>query len=89
MTRLLCVYLLLVNVAAFFAYALDKWKAKHQRWRIPEATLLGLSLAGGFVGAGLGMVLCHHKTRKWKFRLGVPASAAVWLIGAVLLFKLR
>lgn len=86
MTRLLLRYLLLVNMVTFCVYALDKRKAKRRRWRIPESTLLGLSFAGGFAGAGLGMSLCHHKTRKRKFRLLVPVSAVVWLIGIALLW---
>jgi len=73
------VYLILMNLAGFAAFGLDKRKAQKHRWRIPESTLLGLSLAGGWLGALLGMKAFHHKTRKAKFRIGVPMAAALWM----------
>lgn len=39
--KILLAYLIIVNVLAFLMFGIDKWKAKHQKWRIPEATLLG------------------------------------------------
>lgn len=73
------IYLMVVNTLAYGAFALDKWKAKKHKWRIPENTLLGLSLAGGFLGAGLAMLTWHHKTRKRKFQIGVPLTAVLWI----------
>jgi hypothetical protein len=32
---------ILINVVTFFVYGIDKWNARHNRWRIPEAVLLG------------------------------------------------
>ena len=52
--QILAVYLAAVNLAAFAAFGIDKWKAVRQRWRIPEATLLGLALAGGALGGWRG-----------------------------------
>lgn len=78
--------LLSVNVLTFLVYGLDKYKARHGRWRTPEATLLGLAVLGGSVGAWLGMRVWRHKTRHKKFRYGVPAilllqiaAVAAWL----------
>lgn len=65
--------LILVNAAAFLLFGADKWKARHGRWRIPESTLLLLAALGGSIGALLGMKIFHHKTRKPKFYLGIPA----------------
>ena len=48
-------YLIIINVIAFLAYGIDKYKAKREQWRIPEATLIGLAVIGGSVGALLGM----------------------------------
>ncbi|MCD7868952.1 MAG: DUF1294 domain-containing protein [Clostridiales bacterium] len=62
-----------INLAAFAAFGLDKRRAAARQWRIPEARLLLLAAAGGSPGALLGMLFFHHKTRKWKFRLLVPA----------------
>ena len=32
-----------------------KWKAKKSKWRVLEATLLGLAIIGGSIGAWLGI----------------------------------
>ena len=66
-------YLLLINAAAFVLMLVDKIKAKKNRWRIPERTLIGSAMLGGSIGALLGMYTFRHKTRHPKFTLGVPA----------------
>lgn len=42
-------YLAAINVVTFFMYGIDKWKAKHSKWRIPEATLLLMAVLGGSI----------------------------------------
>lgn len=71
--QIVLVYLAVINVATFFTYGIDKWKAKKSKWRIREAALLGLAVLGGSVGAWSGMKIWHHKTLHKKFRYGVPA----------------
>jgi len=66
-------YLLTINALAFIFYGVDKLKARHHHWRIPEWTLLAMAIFGGSIGALIGMHLFHHKTRKPAFRFGVPA----------------
>lgn len=66
------IYLAAVNVVAFFTYGIDKWKAKRARRRISEATLLGLAVIGGSIGAWIGIRIWHHKTLHKKFKYGVP-----------------
>ena len=78
-------YLLAINVLAFAVYGVDKWKARQGRWRVPEATLLGLAALGGSVGAWVAMQLFRHKTKKNKFRYGVPIMFVLQL-AAVLYF---
>lgn len=73
MTKLLIIYLVVINVITFIAYGVDKWKAQHNRWRISEAALLLLAAVGGSIGAWAGMKTFHHKTLHAKFRYGVPA----------------
>lgn len=69
---LLLIYLLVINIITFFLYGIDKWKAKHAKWRIPESTLLGMAALGGSIGAWLGMNTWHHKTLHKKFKYGIP-----------------
>ena len=72
-------YLILVNIAAFVAFGIDKRKAVRHKYRIPEATLLGLALIGGAAGALAGMHLFHHKTRKPLFR-AIPVLLAAQIV---------
>lgn len=65
-------YLLAVNVVAFAAFGIDKYKAKRGLWRISEATLLLLAVVGGSIGALMGMRIWRHKTQHAKFRYGLP-----------------
>ena len=69
-------YLACVNAAAFFAFAADKAKAALGRFRIREAALLALALAGGAPGALAAMDLCRHKIRTPRFAWGVPVMLA-------------
>ena len=62
---------LIVNLVVFAMYGIDKWKAIHHKWRIPEATLIGAAFFG-VVGALFGMIVFHHKIRKPKFYISVP-----------------
>ena len=80
------IYLLAVNAVTFIVYGIDKYKAKHDNWRISEATLLLLAVIGGSIGAWCGMKIWHHKTMHKKFKYGVPVilllqvALAVWII---------
>ena len=66
------IYLAAVNVMTFFLYGIDKFKAKHSKWRVSEAALIWMAVLGGSVGAWLGMKVWHHKTQHKKFKYGVP-----------------
>ena len=54
-------YLLAVNILAFVLFGVDKQKARRNKWRIPEKTLILSAVIGGSVGAILGMRFFHHK----------------------------
>ena len=73
-------YLLAVNLLLFAVMGIDKYKAKHQLWRIPERTLFVLAAIGGSLGGILGMRLFHHKTLHPQFRYGFPALLILQLI---------
>ena len=70
--KLLLSYLVLINAAACLLMLIDKYKAKKNLWRIPEATLMTSALLGGSVGALVGMYTVRHKVRKPKFYIGIP-----------------
>lgn len=78
--KYLTVYLIIINAAAFLLMLADKKKAMKHAFRIPEATLLGVAVIGGSLGAVLGMRIFRHKTRKLKFTLGLPLLLAVHMI---------
>ena len=78
-------YLLAINIATFFWYGIDKYKAKKGRWRISEATLLLMAVVGGSIGAWAGMRLWHHKTMHKKFKYGIPVIIILQVALAVYL----
>ncbi len=61
---LVSLYLVVLNGAAFAAFAHDKRAAIVGNRRIPEDRLLALAFLGGSIGAKLGQMLLRHKTRK-------------------------
>ena len=73
-------YLYIVNLAELALFGVDKRRAKRGLRRIPEATLLGLAVAGGSIGALGGMFLFRHKTRKPRFRIGIPVILVMELL---------
>ena len=83
--KIIVVYLVAINVVTFVVYGIDKRKAVHSKWRIPEATLLLLAALGGSIGAWLGMRVWHHKTLHKKFRYGVPLIIVLQLVIVLLL----
>jgi uncharacterized membrane protein YsdA (DUF1294 family) len=63
------IYLITISLITFLFYGYDKYQAKYNRIRIPGIVLHLLTLMGGTVGAFLGQILFHHKTKKWEFQL--------------------
>ena len=83
--KYLYLYLLIVNALAFVLMLADKQKARKNKWRIKERTLLGIAVIGGSLGATLGMNLFRHKTKHLRFSLGLPCILAVHIVLLVLL----
>lgn len=79
-------YFITVNVLGLVLFGIDKWKAKHDKWRISEATLLSVTAIGGSIGAWVGMKVWHHKTMHKKFKYGIPLVMVLQF--ALLLFTL-
>lgn len=85
--KFLLLYLAIINIISFAMYGIDKAKAKMDRWRIPEATLLAVSFIGGSLGAILGMELFRHKTKHLKFKILNPLFLLLHIAVFILLFR--
>ncbi|MBQ8622487.1 MAG: DUF1294 domain-containing protein [Oscillospiraceae bacterium] len=89
MMDILSIYLLLINAAGFLLMLVDKRKAQKKKWRIPEATLMGVAAIGGSIGSLIGMYTFRHKTKHPKFYIGIPVILAaqvflaVWIISKI------
>lgn len=70
-----------MNILAFAVFVWDKAMANGGRQRIPESSLLLLTMAGGEIGSIGAMLVVRHKTRKraflWKFWLCFLVGIAV------------
>ena len=78
--KLLIAYLLIMNIAGIIIMAIDKSKARHHAWRIPEKSLFGVSLLGGSLGTWAGMYIFRHKTKHWYFVIGMPAICVLHVL---------
>lgn len=56
-----------MSVVAVQLYGIDKSAALNRQWRIPEATLHFISLAGGWPGALFAQAAFQHKISKTSF----------------------
>ncbi len=79
-------YFIAINCLAFALYGIDKQKARKGRWRISEKTLLCIAIAGGSLGALLGMHIFRHKTRHPQFRFGLPIILIIQLALAFFIY---
>ncbi|WP_370572982.1 DUF1294 domain-containing protein [Methanomethylovorans sp.] len=76
----LLVYLTVVNTISFSLMGLDKKKATHQKYRIPEKQLFIWVIIGGSLGGVLGMQIFRHKTKHSQFKYGFPLILVVHLL---------
>lgn len=81
--KILMIYLGIINVITFLAFAIDKINAVKGKRRIRIITLLGLAFVGGSAGALLGMYTLRHKTKVDYFTVGVPL---IMIMQAVVVF---
>lgn len=77
--------ILVWNVIVFFMYGLDKLKAKKDKWRIPEKTLLLSAFLLGGIGAFAGMKVFRHKTKHRSFSILVPVFAVLCIAACIYL----
>jgi hypothetical protein len=81
--KILMIYLGIINVITFLAFAIDKLHAVKGKRRIRIITLLGLAFVGGSLGALLGMYTLRHKTKVNYFTVGIPL---IMIMQAVVVF---
>lgn len=58
----------LLSLVTYFTYMMDKDAAAQKAWRVSEANLHMLALAGGWPGATLAQQFLRHKSKKMEFR---------------------
>jgi len=56
-----------MSLITFVFYAVDKSRARRNKWRISEITLHGLEAAGGWPGAVLAQQFFRHKRQKGSY----------------------
>lgn len=79
-SKIFLLYLILINIATFSLFAIDKYNAIKQKRRIRIVTLLGFSFAGGTIGGMIAMYTLRHKTQKKYFTIGMPAILIMQLL---------
>lgn len=84
----LLVYLFLINALGFCFMLADKIKARKNKWRIPEATLMTIAMIGGSLGVMMGMRLFRHKTLHPKFSIGVPVILVLQIVMGIILWTI-
>ena len=82
--RNIIIYLIVINVLGFLSMFIDKKKAEYGRWRIPENTLFLFTFLGGTIGSIIGMQVFRHKTKKNKFRIGMPLLLVLQIIAIII-----
>jgi uncharacterized membrane protein YsdA (DUF1294 family) len=79
MTNYLIIIYLILNIIVFFIYGLDKYKAIKHKERISEKSLILLALFAP-LGAILGIIIFHHKTKKLKFNILIPLFIIIHIL---------
>ena len=81
-------YFVFINLLTLLISWLDKRAAMKDKQRMPESTLIMLSILGGSLGMLASMKLFRHKTRKPKFTIGVPLIMALQIVAVSYLIYL-
>lgn len=76
MQKIFYSYFIVINLIGIYVMYHDKEKAKHGRYRTPEAVLWRVAIIGGAIGTTVAMRWFRHKTKHTAFRLGFPVLAA-------------
>ena len=89
--KIVLIYLALISLISIITTAWDKHCAKRDMWRVPEKTLIIMSILGGSVAMYVTMKTIRHKTKHPKFMVGIPVIIflQVAAIAALIYFLYR
>ena len=85
--RFVLAYLAVISLIACVVTVLDKRRARKKEWRVPEHTLLLLSILGGSAAMYITMRIIRHKTQKAKFMVGIPVIFMLQLMATGDVYK--
>ena len=78
-----------ISLATFLLYAHDKKAAERNSWRVQEATLHKLAIAGGWVGAAFAQKFLRHKSKKAEFRKIYYLTVLGNIIGLIVIWYIK
>ena len=81
-------WLILISLISIIVTAADKVKAKRVSRRVPEATLMLLSVLGGSLAMLITMIIIRHKTKHPKFTVGIPVIIVLQIVAGCAIFAL-
>ena len=74
------IYFICINLISFFVMWYDKKKATLNKWRVSEKSLFLFALFLGATGIYSGMYKFRHKTKHFKFTVGIPVVIVLNII---------
>lgn len=84
--RVLPEWLILISLISVIVTVADKVKAKSGSQRVPEATLMLLSVLGGSFAMLVTMLIIRHKTKHPKFMVGIPVILLLQVVAGCAIF---
>lgn len=84
--RVLPGWLILISLISVIVTVADKVKAKSGSQRVPEATLMLLSVLGGSLAMLITMLIIRHKTKHPKFMVGIPVIILLQVVAGCAIF---
>ena len=79
-------YLIIINIIGVIINCIDKHKAKHNKWRIKEATLWIIAILGGAPFTYITMKAIRHKTKHTSFMIGMPLLSVIQIAAIIYLY---
>ena len=81
-------YIAVISIISIVVCIYDKKISKKNRveLRTPEKTLLILSALGGSIAMFITMLIIRHKTKHFKFMVGIPVIMVIQAVAVFLLF---